>query len=67
MPTASKNTRTALVCLGTGCVSSGAVPIYEALKKAIADEKLNIETKLTGCHGFCQRGPIVVVEPDGVF
>jgi NADH:ubiquinone oxidoreductase subunit F (NADH-binding)/(2Fe-2S) ferredoxin/NAD-dependent dihydropyrimidine dehydrogenase PreA subunit len=48
-------------------VSSGAVPIYEALKKAIADEKLNIETKLTGCHGFCQRGPIVVVEPDGVF
>ena len=67
MPTASKNTRTALVCLGTGCVSSGAVLIYEALKKAIADEKLNIETKLTGCHGFCQRGPIVVVEPDGVF
>ena len=26
-----------------------------------------VEVKLTGCHGFCQQGPIVIVEPEGVF
>jgi len=49
-------------------VSSGAIPTYDALKAEIKNAGLaGIEMKLTGCHGFCQRGPIVIIEPDGIF
>jgi len=53
------NKKTIIVCQGTGCVSSGAIPTYDALKAEIKNAGLaGIEMKLTGCHGFCQRGPI---------
>lgn len=59
--------RTILVCQGTGCVSSNAPGIQRALEENIATSGLGNEAtvKLTGCHGFCQRGPIVVFEPEG--
>lgn len=57
-----------LVCRGTGCTSSGSSSIYETLRERVSREALdNVEVKQTGCHGFCQRGPIVVVEPEGTF
>lgn len=56
------------VCLGTACVSAGGLEIKEKIAAEIKALKLdNIKVKLTGCHGFCQRGPIVVVEPEGIF
>lgn len=59
---------TILVCGGTGCTSSKSPLIYDALKESISNEDLdNVEVKQTGCHGFCQRGPIVVIEPEGTF
>lgn len=64
--------RIVLICLGTACVSSGAEEIREEIDKKIIE--LNLEnvrvrktTKITGCHGFCEKGPIVIIEPDGIF
>ena len=60
--------RTVKVCQGTGCISGGAEQVLfwlekEALRSDLGD---NIQVKRTGCHGFCQQGPLVIVEPDGV-
>jgi len=60
--------RTVLVCRGTGCVSGGGDAVYEALKAEVDSLGLvNAEVDFTGCHGFCQQGPNVIVEPDGIF
>jgi NADH-quinone oxidoreductase subunit F len=57
-----------LVCQGTGCTSSRSEEIRKALEHEVNLEGLsNIEVDFTGCHGFCQQGPIVVVEPEGTF
>ena len=60
---------TFFVCEGTGCVSSKSPEIRKALEEAV--ERLGLgdkaEVGFTGCHGFCQQGPIVVVEPEGTF
>ncbi len=65
----SDNLHTIIVCQGTGCVSGGADQIYSLLQEEISKLGLsdNVELKGTGCHGFCQRGPLVVVEPEGIF
>jgi len=60
--------RTVFVCRGTGCVSGGSDNVYEALNTELAKQgvtEANID--FSGCHGFCQQGPNVVVEPDGIF
>ncbi len=58
-----------LVCAGTGCVSSGSFKVKEALEQEIARRRLQDEVQViaTGCNGFCERGPIVMVQPDGIF
>ncbi len=62
------NKRTILVCNGTGCVSGKAFEIREALEKQVAEMGLKgVAVDFTGCHGFCQQGPIAVVEPEGIF
>jgi NADH-quinone oxidoreductase subunit F len=60
---------TFFVCEGTGCVSSKSPEIREALQKTVKKLKKSsiAEVGFTGCHGFCQQGPIVVVEPEGFF
>ncbi|MGA1821803.1 MAG: NADH-quinone oxidoreductase subunit NuoF [Thermoplasmatota archaeon] len=60
---------TLLVCQGTGCMSSRSHKITKELQSVIDSRGMGdeVEVKLTGCHGFCQRGPIVVVEPEGTF
>jgi len=60
--------RTLFVCQGTGCVSSKSPEIQSALEKQIKEANLeDVQVKLTGCHGFCQQGPIIIVEPEGIF
>jgi NADP-reducing hydrogenase subunit HndC len=58
-----------LICTGTGCVSSGAKTIKESLEGELAANDLTEEIKIveTGCHGFCEKGPIMIVYPEGVF
>lgn len=60
---------TVIVCHGTGCISGRSEQLYPALEKETARQNLNgtVQIKRTGCHGFCQKGPIVVVEPEGIF
>jgi len=63
-----ENHRTVFVCQGTGCLSSGSGAVYEALKVEVARFGLrDVEVDLTGCHGFCEQGPNVVIEPEGIF
>jgi NADH:ubiquinone oxidoreductase subunit F (NADH-binding)/(2Fe-2S) ferredoxin len=62
------NNRTVFICHGTGCVSLESPDIKEAIEKEAKKVELeDVEIKATGCHGFCQRGPIVVIEPEGIF
>jgi len=57
------------VCSTTGCAASGAKAVYEAFQNELAAQGLDkqIALKATGCHGFCERGPIVVVYPQRIF
>jgi len=58
------------VCLGPGCLAKGSDKIYEVLKKAVREERLDEQglcLKGTGCHGLCQAGPVCVVFPDDAF
>lgn len=56
-----------LVCASTPCISSGALAVEEALRKAVEAEGLQteIETVATGCLGPCSRGPLVTVQFEG--
>ncbi|MEO0122529.1 MAG: NADH-quinone oxidoreductase subunit NuoF [candidate division WOR-3 bacterium] len=58
-----------LVCAGTGCVSNRSFVVKEALEKEIAKRGLQEEVRViaTGCQGFCERGPIVIAQPDSIF
>jgi NADH-quinone oxidoreductase subunit F len=49
-------------------VSGKAFEIREAIEKGLAELKLDgVKVDFTGCHGFCEQGPIAFVEPDGIF
>jgi len=58
-----------LVCAGTACVSNESLKIKAAFEREI--KKLGLEEEVqvigTGCNGFCERGPVAVVQPDDVF
>jgi NADH:ubiquinone oxidoreductase subunit F (NADH-binding)/(2Fe-2S) ferredoxin/ferredoxin len=62
------NQRIIFVCEGTGCVSAKSVEIRQVLEKAVEELKLDsVKVDFTGCHGFCEQGPIAFVEPEGIF
>jgi NADH:ubiquinone oxidoreductase subunit F (NADH-binding)/(2Fe-2S) ferredoxin/NAD-dependent dihydropyrimidine dehydrogenase PreA subunit len=50
-------------------VSAGAEQIHTTLEEELANSSLRgaVQVKRTGCHGFCQQGPLVVIEPEGIF
>ena len=60
---------TVTICGGTGCHAYGCMKIAESFKNVIKNKHLQdqVEVRTTGCHGFCERGPIVVIQPDGIF
>lgn len=57
------------VCGGTGCHAYGCMKVVQAFKEEIKQRTLEeaVEVRTTGCHGFCERGPLVVIQPEGVF
>jgi NADH:ubiquinone oxidoreductase subunit F (NADH-binding)/(2Fe-2S) ferredoxin/NAD-dependent dihydropyrimidine dehydrogenase PreA subunit len=57
------------VCGGTGCQAYGCTKVAEAIKEEIKAHGLDKEVRLrvTGCHGFCERGPLAVFSPSGIF
>lgn len=67
-----------LVCAGTGCVAGGSLKIYDRLKTLIEEKGLkcsvvlekephdeSIGIKKSGCHGFCEMGPLIKIDPYG--
>ena len=65
-----KKIRTQLMlCGGTGCHSSGSLAFREALEHEIVKRGLSEEVKIieTGCNGFCAVGPVMLVQPEGIF
>jgi NADH:ubiquinone oxidoreductase subunit F (NADH-binding)/(2Fe-2S) ferredoxin/Fe-S-cluster-containing hydrogenase component 2 len=58
------------ICSGTGCKALSSDNLFDALKKEIGkrnkEEIKKIVLKKTGCHGYCERGPIIVIQPQGV-
>ncbi|MCP4216997.1 MAG: NADH-quinone oxidoreductase subunit NuoF [bacterium] len=58
-----------LVCAGTGCANCNSFEIKEALESEIAKQNLQDEIKVvaSGCRGFCQHGPIIAVQPEGIY
>jgi len=57
------------LCAGSGCGAYGTAKVHEALTGELAKQGLQdkVEVKLTGCHGFCEKGPIMVIHPEGIF
>jgi NADH-quinone oxidoreductase subunit F/NAD(P)H dehydrogenase (quinone)/NADP-reducing hydrogenase subunit HndC len=64
-----EQTRHVLLCSGTGCHATGSLSLKDALQQEIDNQGLseNVIIIETGCNGFCALGPIMVVQPDGIF
>ena len=62
------NTPCISICAGAGCVASGADAVIATFKAEIEKEGLSakVDTKGTGCPGFCERGPVVVIYPEEI-
>ena len=67
-----------IICGGAGCVSKGANKVYEKLTALMNEKNVKFTVKLekchdgdpvrltkSGCHGFCEVGPLVRIEPQG--
>jgi len=59
---------TVLICGGTGCLASRAQEVIDALRDALEKRGVQkgIDIRVTGCHGFCERGPLMVLQPEGL-
>jgi NADH:ubiquinone oxidoreductase subunit F (NADH-binding)/(2Fe-2S) ferredoxin/NAD-dependent dihydropyrimidine dehydrogenase PreA subunit len=56
------------VCGGTGCHASGCHQVIAAFQKVLQDhsKENGIGLRVTGCHGFCEKGPLVVIHPQKI-
>ncbi len=74
--------RRVIVCAGTGCVAGGSLKVFAALNEEITKRGVpvvvelkaenvkgsdNLQLSKSGCQGFCQMGPLVTIEPEGIF
>ncbi|WP_207708814.1 NADH-quinone oxidoreductase subunit NuoF [Heliobacterium mobile] len=69
VPAAKSYRHQILVCAGTGCTSSRSAEIQSTLRRELQAQSLDGEIAVvhTGCFGFCELGPILVVHPERVF
>ena len=44
------------ICGGTGCRVHGSDQVIDALRAAIAQSGVEADVRMTGCHGFCEKG-----------
>jgi len=75
---ANAEERRVIVCAGTACVANGALPLIDALVKKITESGLKVRVEAheegkgdirvwkSGCHGFCQMGPLVTIMPKNI-
>ena len=55
------------ICAGTGCRAYGSLKVKEALEDELKKQNMNVEVLATGCFGFCEKGPMLVIHPDKYF
>ncbi len=57
------------ICNGTACRPYGCIHLTEAIKQELVKQGLEnkVELRITGCHGLCEKGPIVVIQPGDIF
>ncbi len=60
---------TIIVCGGTGCQASRSRDVIDTVKKELIKQglKKSVCVRTTGCHGFCEQGPLMVIEPGNIF
>lgn len=58
-----------IICGGTGCQAYGCMKVADAFKNEVTRQRIEgkVDIKVTGCHGFCEKGPLVVVHPGDIF
>ncbi len=60
-------TLTISVCGGTGCSAQGSGDMRQAFESLIKEKGVKAKLLFTGCHGFCENGPLVVIGPKKIF
>ncbi|MFH0977422.1 MAG: NADH-quinone oxidoreductase subunit NuoF [Spirochaetota bacterium] len=61
------NKKLVTICAGTGCRGYGCIKVKEELEAEIKRQKMDVEVRATGCFGFCEKGPLVVIHPEKIF
>ena len=68
---AGKVKREILICAGTGCLAGGSAEVAEAFRTETKAAGLKVGVRMvikeTGCHGFCEQGPLVILMPEKIF
>src|SRR5512134_953203 len=64
---AGKDTHRVRVCCGTACQASGSNKLIRKFEEEAAAKQVDLDIVKTGCQGFCQRGPVVIQEPQETF
>jgi len=61
--------KTITLCGGTGCRAYGSESLKNAFERELQENGLSNKVRLifSGCHGFCEQGPIVLIKPEGIF
>jgi NADH-quinone oxidoreductase subunit F len=56
------------LCSGTACHATGSKEVATAIEQELEKQKLteDVDFRRTGCHGFCEKGPIVIIFPDEI-
>jgi len=56
------------ICGGTGCLALGAAKVIDGFRRELREQGLEakVDLRVTGCPGFCERGPLVVIEPENI-
>jgi len=62
-------TATVTVCGGTGCQASRSQDVIDAVREGLTTQGLDqsVRLRVTGCHGFCEQGPVMLIEPGNTF
>ncbi len=65
----SATERIIAICGGTGCRASNSQDVKKAFQEELKNRNLEseVEIKETGCHGLCEKGPIVIIRPEDIF
>lgn len=55
------------LCSGTACTATGSPKVLGAIEEEAAKRGIDVDIVKTGCQGLCQKGPVMKVEPEGIF